>query len=210
MHRPARPFAQPSERQPCQHRGRRARVQLNGPIPGETIRHLSCGHGHRAGRGRGSRSGDAQSPSCGAAGTSHADLSRRSLLRRWFGPASVYWLPQEYNGPARSLYDTVAHRTSFVVYRPEFRRTISHSTAGRRLPWADSLRCAEAEIAVFAGFTQAYWSTPQHESHRRQGRRSCPTKINKGSDQQGGAAANMHGDRRGRAETRPPAFLAMP
>jgi hypothetical protein len=94
------------------------------------------------------------------------------------GPASVYWLTQEYNGPARSLYDTVAHRTSFVVYRPEFGLKISHSTAERRLPWADPLRCAE-EFAVFAGFTQAYWSTPQHESHRRQGRRSSLTKINK-------------------------------
>jgi hypothetical protein len=73
------------------------------------------------------------------------------------GPASVYWLTQEYNGPARSLYDTVAHRTSFVVYRPEFGLKISHSTAERRLPWADPLRCAE-EFAVFAGFTQAYWS----------------------------------------------------
>ena len=29
---------------------------------------------------------------------------------------SVYWLTQEYNSPARSLYDTVAHRTSYVVY----------------------------------------------------------------------------------------------
>jgi GNAT superfamily N-acetyltransferase len=34
-----------------------------------------------------------------------------------FGPASVYWLTQEYNAPARSLYDAVARRTSFVVYR---------------------------------------------------------------------------------------------
>jgi GNAT superfamily N-acetyltransferase len=34
-----------------------------------------------------------------------------------FGTASVYWLTQEYNAPARSLYDTLAHRTSFVVYR---------------------------------------------------------------------------------------------
>jgi GNAT superfamily N-acetyltransferase len=33
------------------------------------------------------------------------------------GPASVYWLTQEYNAPARSLYDTVARRTSFVVYQ---------------------------------------------------------------------------------------------
>jgi len=30
--------------------------------------------------------------------------------------ATVYWLTQEYNAPARSLYDTLAHRTSFVVY----------------------------------------------------------------------------------------------
>ena len=34
-----------------------------------------------------------------------------------FGTASVYWLTQEYNAPARSLYDTLAHRTSFVVYQ---------------------------------------------------------------------------------------------
>jgi hypothetical protein len=36
-----------------------------------------------------------------------------------FGPASVYWLIREYNAPARSLYDTLAHRTSFVVYHAE-------------------------------------------------------------------------------------------
>ena len=34
-----------------------------------------------------------------------------------FGPAGVYWLTQEYNAPARSLYDTLARRTSFVVYQ---------------------------------------------------------------------------------------------
>ena len=34
-----------------------------------------------------------------------------------FGPASVSWLTQEYNAPARSLSDTLAHRTSFVVYQ---------------------------------------------------------------------------------------------
>jgi GNAT superfamily N-acetyltransferase len=34
-----------------------------------------------------------------------------------FGPASVYWLTQEHNASARSPYDTLAHRTSFVVYR---------------------------------------------------------------------------------------------
>jgi GNAT superfamily N-acetyltransferase len=33
------------------------------------------------------------------------------------GAERVYWHTQEYNAPARSLYDTVARRTSFVVYR---------------------------------------------------------------------------------------------
>ncbi len=32
------------------------------------------------------------------------------------GAARTYWETQEFNAPARSLYDTVAHRTSFVVY----------------------------------------------------------------------------------------------
>jgi GNAT superfamily N-acetyltransferase len=32
------------------------------------------------------------------------------------GDAHVYWHTQEYNGPARSLYDQVGRRTSFVVY----------------------------------------------------------------------------------------------
>jgi GNAT superfamily N-acetyltransferase len=29
---------------------------------------------------------------------------------------SVYWHTQEFNAPARSLYDSVARRTSFIVY----------------------------------------------------------------------------------------------
>jgi GNAT superfamily N-acetyltransferase len=29
----------------------------------------------------------------------------------------IYWHTQEFNGPARSLYDQVAHRTSFIVYQ---------------------------------------------------------------------------------------------
>ena len=32
------------------------------------------------------------------------------------GAARVYWHTQEYNGAARSLYDKVGRRTSFVVY----------------------------------------------------------------------------------------------
>ena len=33
------------------------------------------------------------------------------------GAFRLYWLTQEYNAPARSLYDTLAARSSFVVYR---------------------------------------------------------------------------------------------
>jgi GNAT superfamily N-acetyltransferase len=33
------------------------------------------------------------------------------------GADRLYWLTQEYNAPARSLYDTIAQRTSFIVYR---------------------------------------------------------------------------------------------
>jgi GNAT superfamily N-acetyltransferase len=32
------------------------------------------------------------------------------------GAAQVYWHTQEYNGAARSLYDQVARRTSFIKY----------------------------------------------------------------------------------------------
>ncbi|MGH9291152.1 MAG: GNAT family N-acetyltransferase [Acidimicrobiales bacterium] len=32
------------------------------------------------------------------------------------GVERVYWETQEFNSPARSLYDTLAHRTSFIVY----------------------------------------------------------------------------------------------
>jgi GNAT superfamily N-acetyltransferase len=32
------------------------------------------------------------------------------------GAERVYWHTQQYNGAARSLYDTVGHLTSFVVY----------------------------------------------------------------------------------------------
>ncbi|HEU0317849.1 MAG TPA: GNAT family N-acetyltransferase, partial [Solirubrobacteraceae bacterium] len=32
------------------------------------------------------------------------------------GADRVYWHTQEFNAPARSLYDTVGRRTSFIVY----------------------------------------------------------------------------------------------
>jgi GNAT superfamily N-acetyltransferase len=118
MHRPARPFAQPSDRHPCRRRGGGARVQLNRLIPG----------------------GDDTFTCCAATDTALEEVERPnrrcSVAKLWrggdvarrlveavfafadgFGPASVYWLTQEYKGPARSLYDTIAHRTSFVVER---------------------------------------------------------------------------------------------
>jgi GNAT superfamily N-acetyltransferase len=35
------------------------------------------------------------------------------------GAERVYWHTQQYNGSARSLYDTVGHLTSFVMYEHE-------------------------------------------------------------------------------------------
>ena len=32
------------------------------------------------------------------------------------GSARVYWMTQEFNAAARSLYDRVAHRTDFIRY----------------------------------------------------------------------------------------------
>jgi GNAT superfamily N-acetyltransferase len=39
----------------------------------------------------------------------YAEADLRSASR-------TYWATQEYNGPARSVYDQVAHRTSFIIY----------------------------------------------------------------------------------------------
>lgn len=33
------------------------------------------------------------------------------------GAFGIYWQTQEYNGAARSLYDTIVPRSSFIVYR---------------------------------------------------------------------------------------------
>lgn len=33
------------------------------------------------------------------------------------GATRLYWTTQEYNGPARSLYDTIVPRSAFIVYR---------------------------------------------------------------------------------------------
>jgi GNAT superfamily N-acetyltransferase len=39
----------------------------------------------------------------------YAEADRRGADR-------TYWETQEFNGPARSLYDVMAHRTSFIIY----------------------------------------------------------------------------------------------
>ena len=33
------------------------------------------------------------------------------------GASTVYWHTQEFNANGRALYDTLAHRTSFIVYQ---------------------------------------------------------------------------------------------
>jgi GNAT superfamily N-acetyltransferase len=54
--------------------------------------------------------------------SSRGGATARALLHAVFAHARerqverVYWHTQQFNGPARSLYDTVAHLTSFVVY----------------------------------------------------------------------------------------------
>jgi GNAT superfamily N-acetyltransferase len=38
------------------------------------------------------------------------------LLANEKGSDRVYWMTQEYNAPARSLYDKIGKRTSFIAY----------------------------------------------------------------------------------------------
>ena len=49
-------------------------------------------------------------------GTARQLLEATFTEARRRGAARTYWHTQEFNAPARSLYDQVAHRTSFVVY----------------------------------------------------------------------------------------------
>ena len=51
-----------------------------------------------------------------------SDAARRLILAceeaaRAAGAARLYWTTQEFNGAARSLYDTIVPRSSFIVYR---------------------------------------------------------------------------------------------
>lgn len=56
-------------------------------------------------------------PTARGSGAARALIAECEAVARARGCFRLYWLTQEFNGPARSLYDTVAQRTSFIVYR---------------------------------------------------------------------------------------------
>jgi GNAT superfamily N-acetyltransferase len=47
----------------------------------------------------------------------HALFTEAYRLADERGAERVYWQTQEFNAPARSLYDTIGRRTSFIVYQ---------------------------------------------------------------------------------------------
>lgn len=55
-------------------------------------------------------------PSARGSGAAKRLIEATYETARERGAGRVYWLTQQFNGPARSLYDTVARLTSFVVY----------------------------------------------------------------------------------------------
>ena len=114
MHRPARPFGS-AIRAATLSASRPRRSRLNGLIPGGDDT-FTC----RAATDTALEEVEVAGRCSVAKLWRGGDVARRLVEAVFafadrFGPASVYWLTQEYNGPARSLYDTVAHRTSFVV-----------------------------------------------------------------------------------------------
>ena len=52
-------------------------------------------------------------------GVAHALFDAVYAAARERGAERVYWHTQQYNGAARSLYDTVGQLTSFIVYEHE-------------------------------------------------------------------------------------------
>lgn len=59
------------------------------------------------------------SPAARGGGIAHALFDAVYAAARERGAEKVYWHTQQYNGAARSLYDTVGHLTSFIVYEHE-------------------------------------------------------------------------------------------
>jgi GNAT superfamily N-acetyltransferase len=52
-------------------------------------------------------------------GAGEALIDAVANAARAHGAGRLYWHTQEFNSAARSLYDSVAERTSFIVYRKE-------------------------------------------------------------------------------------------
>ena len=103
----------------------------------------------------------------------------RLRIRRWVRPRQRFLA---HPGVQRPGTLPIRHPRSSDIVRPVPALSLPEDSARycrrRWLPWADPLRHAEAEIAVFAGFPEVDRSTPQPES-QRQSRRTSPTKINK-------------------------------
>ena len=56
-------------------------------------------------------------PDARGSGAAKALILECEAVARARGAFRLYWLTQEYNGAARSLYDTITPRSSFIVYR---------------------------------------------------------------------------------------------
>lgn len=56
-------------------------------------------------------------PGARGSGVAAALIEAAADAARARGADRLYWHTQEFNAPARSLYDTLAERTSFIVYR---------------------------------------------------------------------------------------------
>jgi GNAT superfamily N-acetyltransferase len=59
-------------------------------------------------------------PAARGSGAGRALILAVEAAARAADASRIYWHTQEYNAPARSLYDTLAPRTSFIVYRKAF------------------------------------------------------------------------------------------
>ena len=56
-------------------------------------------------------------PSARGSHAAQALIGAVAALAKSRGADRLYWHTQEFNAPARSLYDSLAQRTSFIVYR---------------------------------------------------------------------------------------------
>lgn len=56
-------------------------------------------------------------PDARGGGAAKALILATEAAAKAHGAFRLYWQTQEYNAPARSLYDTIVPRSSFIVYR---------------------------------------------------------------------------------------------